>query len=183
MPVPKTSVHEDASAVFLQHDVGSTRKFLHIDTETITMCEKVFPHDNLRLRIPALDTCHAPVPLFGSHFVCHDTNVQRITHFPKISKLFRNCSISSLSPIQRHFVSIPSSYSPTSTLTNLYRFPYLVCTRSNPRCDQRISVFPDSFENSLAKAFKCPRFSLSLSKDLRRYTLVKKALHPDEERS
>ena len=56
---------------FLQHNVGCTGQSLHINAEAEAMCEKKFPHNNLRLRILASDACHAPMPLFGCHSVCH----------------------------------------------------------------------------------------------------------------
>jgi hypothetical protein len=71
MAMPETPVHEDARAIFLQADVRCAWQTLHIDTETEAMCEEEFPHDHLRLRILASDICHAPMPLFGSQFVCH----------------------------------------------------------------------------------------------------------------
>jgi hypothetical protein len=71
MSVPEASVHKNASTVFLQYDVGRTRESLYMDTETVSVSEKEFPHDYLWLRVLATDTCHAPVALFGSEFIWH----------------------------------------------------------------------------------------------------------------
>jgi hypothetical protein len=83
MSVPEASVHKNASTVFLQYNIGRTREFLYMDTETVSVSEKEFPHDYLWLRVLATDTCHAPVALFGSEFVWHGTNVHERLHFPK----------------------------------------------------------------------------------------------------
>jgi len=85
MTVPEASVHEDAGTILLQYNIGSTWQLLHIDAETESVSEKEFPHNHLRLCIPALDACHAAVPLFGSHFVCHDAKIQENPRFPKKS--------------------------------------------------------------------------------------------------
>ena len=78
MSVPEASVHEDAGAIFLQNDVGRAGKPLHMDAETVSVCEKEFPHNHLWFRILAPDAGHALVSLFGREFVCHATNVVEI---------------------------------------------------------------------------------------------------------
>ena len=109
--MPKASVHEDTSAVFFQNNVRSTRQALHVDAKTKAMCEKKFPYNNLRLRILASDACHAPMPLFGCHLVCHGANVREKHPITKQLFLF-----------QQKFIPTPPPYFPISILTNLYRF-------------------------------------------------------------
>ena len=111
MTMPKASVHEDASAVFFQHNIWRTRQTLHINAKTEAMCEKKFPHNNLRLRILASDACHAPMPLFGCHLVCHGANVREKQPITKQLSLF-----------QQKFIPTPPPYFPISILTNSYRF-------------------------------------------------------------
>jgi hypothetical protein len=53
------------------------------------MSEKKFPYNNLRLRILASDASHAPMPLFGSHLVCHGANVQEKMPVAKKLELFK----------------------------------------------------------------------------------------------
>ena len=53
----------------------------------------------------------------------------------------------------------PSPYSPTSTLTNLYRFPNLVCTRSTPEATNALPNF-----TILTLRNNVPCFSFSTSR-------------------
>ena len=88
MSVPEASVHEDAGAVFPQYNVGRAGQFLHIDTETIAVCKKEFPHNHFRLGVLAPDVCHAFMALFGSEFVWHGAKVHENSQFQKSYDIF-----------------------------------------------------------------------------------------------
>ena len=70
--VPKTTVHEDYSAVLAEHKVGMSGKSGIKQPVTETVGKQEFPHYHFRPGIPAPYCGHAFVPLFSGHPVhCH----------------------------------------------------------------------------------------------------------------
>ena len=72
--VPEAAVDEDDGAVFAQHYVGGAGQALDIYAVAVATGVQVTAHNHLGLGVLALDACHAPMPLFLSHSVCHDKN-------------------------------------------------------------------------------------------------------------
>ena len=73
VPVPETAVDEDDGAVLAQHYVGGAGQALDVYAVAVAMGMEVTAHNHLGLGVLALDACHAPMPLFFRHPVCHDT--------------------------------------------------------------------------------------------------------------
>lgn len=73
VPMPEAAVDEDDGAVFAQHYVGGAGQAFDIYAVAVAMGMQVTAHDHLGLGVLALDARHAPVPLFFTHPVCHDT--------------------------------------------------------------------------------------------------------------
>ena len=71
VPVPEAAVDEDGGAVFAQHNVRRAWQALDIYAVAVAPCVQVMAHNQLGLRVLALDACHALVPLFFCHPVCH----------------------------------------------------------------------------------------------------------------
>ena len=69
--VPEAAVDEDGGAVFAQHNVRRAGQALDIYAVAVAPCVQVMAHNQLGLRVLALDACHALVPLFFCHPVCH----------------------------------------------------------------------------------------------------------------
>ena len=72
VPVPEAAVDEDDGAVLAQHYVGGAGQALDIYAVAVAMGMQVATHNQLGLGVLALDACHAPMPLFLSHSVCHN---------------------------------------------------------------------------------------------------------------
>ena len=72
--VPEAAVDEDDGAVFAQDNVGGAWQALDVYAVAVAMGVQVTAHNHLGLGVLALDACHAPMPLFLSHSVCHDKN-------------------------------------------------------------------------------------------------------------
>ena len=64
MSVPEASVHEDAGAVFAQHDVRFSWQAWMVEPVSETLRPQKFPDKNLRLGIPAPYCHHIVVALF-----------------------------------------------------------------------------------------------------------------------
>ena len=73
--VPEAAVDEDDGAVFAQDNVGGAWQALDIYAVAVAMGVQVTAHNYLGLGVLALDACHAPMPLFLSHSVCHDKTI------------------------------------------------------------------------------------------------------------
>ena len=69
--VPEAAVDEYDGAVFAQYNIGCAGQSLDVDPVTVSMGMQVTAHNHLGLGVLALDACHAPVPLFLGHSVCH----------------------------------------------------------------------------------------------------------------
>ena len=69
MSVPIASVHEDARAVSQQHYVGLARQSGVVESVSEPTRPQVSAYHHLRLRILAVDGCHAAVPLLWGEVV------------------------------------------------------------------------------------------------------------------
>ena len=69
--VPEAAVDEDDGAVLAQYYVGGAGQALDIYAVAIAVGMQVTAHNQLGLGVLALDACHALVPLFFCHSVCH----------------------------------------------------------------------------------------------------------------
>ena len=72
--VPEAAVDEDDCLVFAQYYVGGAGQALDVYAVAVAMGVQIATHNQLGLGVLALDARHAPVPLFFSHSVRHDTN-------------------------------------------------------------------------------------------------------------
>ena len=73
--VPEAAVDEDDGAVFAQDNVGGAWQALDVYAVAVAMGVQVTAHNHLGIGVLALDACHAPMPLFPSHSVCHDKTI------------------------------------------------------------------------------------------------------------
>ena len=73
--VPEASVDEYDGAVFVQYNIGCAGQAFDIYAVTVAVGMEVTAHKHLGLGVLALDACHAPVPLFYGHSVCHGAKI------------------------------------------------------------------------------------------------------------
>ena len=69
VPMPETSVHEDACAVLAQHYVWVTGQSVEVQAVSEPMCEEILAHDELGLRVLAVYCRHVVVALLLAHRV------------------------------------------------------------------------------------------------------------------
>lgn len=62
--MPKATIHEDARAVFAQHDVGVTWQAVEVQPVAETESPKVFPHGQFWFCVSRMDGGHHLASLF-----------------------------------------------------------------------------------------------------------------------
>ena len=81
MAMPKTTIHENSSSIFSQHQVRMTRQARMIQPITESPGKEVFPHQHLGFCVPTSDGSHATMTLLFSHSVhsCYFLNAKGFT--------------------------------------------------------------------------------------------------------
>lgn len=95
MAVPKTSIHEYATAVFCQNDIGFPGEALDVEAVPVSESEQFLAQPDFRLGVVRPDMRHTVVTLLRGQGVGPNKHSQksflrRLIHYPSILLIWRN---------------------------------------------------------------------------------------------